>query len=175
MKKNILLQLFCLSFVVFSCSSDDDNVSVIEIPAVESAVLDIASGGSNEPNQVYIDLSTEETTVVRRDSWELGFISTENRVVLNSSILVSAAKLEGIYDIDAVNNDTSLATPMNLKSFNTDTFQADEVTVTNVGELLAGLPVEYSMYGDIENGISFTDSSTGDLDETAITEEIPRS
>lgn len=168
MKKNILLQLFCLSFVVFSCSSDDDNVSVIEIPAVESAVLDIASGGSNEPNQVYIDLSTEETTVVRRDSWELGFISTENRVVLNSSILVSAAKLEGIYDIDAVNNDTSLATPMNLKSFNTDTFQADEVTVTNVGELLAGLPVEYSMYGDIENGISFTDSSTGDLDETAI-------
>lgn len=168
MKKNILLQLFCLSFVVFSCSSDDDNVSVIEIPAVESAVLDIASGGSNEPNQVYIDLSTEKTTVVRRDSWELGFISTENRVVLNSSILVSAVKLEGINDIDAVSEDTSLETPMNLKSLNLATFQSVDVSVTTVEELLVGLPIGYSMYGDPENNISFTDSSIGDLDDTAI-------
>ena len=168
MKKNILLQLFCLSFVVFSCSSDDDNVSVIEIPAVESAVLDIASGGSNEPNQVYIDLSTEKTTVVRRDSWELGFISTENRVVLNSSILVSAVKLDGINDIDAVSEDTSLETPMNLKSLNLATFQSVDVSVTTVEELLVGLPIGYSMYGDPENNISFTDSSIGDLDDTAI-------
>jgi hypothetical protein len=168
MKKNILLQLFCLSFVVFSCSSDDDNVSVIEIPAVESAVLDIASGGSNEPNQVYIDLSTEKTTVVRRDSWELGFVSSKSRVVLNSSILVSAVKLEGINDIDAVSEDTSLETPMNLKSLNLATFQSVDVSVTTVEELLVGLPIGYSMYGDPENNISFTDSSIGDLDDTAI-------
>ncbi|MCL6220522.1 HmuY family protein [Zunongwangia pacifica] len=168
MKKNILLQLFCLSFVLFSCSSDDDNGGVIQIPAVESAVLDIESGGSNEPNQVYIDLSTEETTVVRRDSWELGFVSAENRVVLNSSILVAAAKLEGIYDIDAVNNETSLENAMSLKTLNIDNFQTNEVKVTNVGELIAGLPIGYAMYGDLESGIYFTDNSTGDLDKTAI-------
>ena len=169
MKKNVLLQLFCLSFVLFSCSSDDDNgEGIIEIPAVESAVLDIESGGSNEPNQVYIDLSTEETTVVRRDSWELGFVSSENRVVLNSSILVSAVKLEGIYDISAVGLDTALETTMNLKSLNLSTFQPEEVVIIRVRELLDGLPVGYSMYGDPENNISFTDDSAGDLDKTAI-------
>ncbi|MFC6859952.1 HmuY family protein [Zunongwangia atlantica] len=169
MKKNLLLQLFCLSFIVFSCSSDDDNGGgIIEIPAVESAVLDIESGGSTEPNQVYIDLSTEETTVVRRDSWELGFVSSENRVVLNSSILASAAKLEGIYDIDAVSESTALESTMNLKSLNMATFQPVDVSVTTVGELLVGLPLGYTMYGDVENNISFTDDSTGDLDKTAI-------
>lgn len=169
MKKNVLLQLFCLSFIVFSCSSDDDNGGgIIEIPAVESAVLDIESGGSTEPNQVYIDLSTEETTVVRRDSWELGFVSSENRVVLNSSILASAAKLEGIYDIDVVSESTALESTMNLKSLNMATFQPVDVSVATVGELLVGLPLGYTMYGDVENNISFTDDSTGDLDETAI-------
>ncbi|SFB72987.1 HmuY protein [Zunongwangia mangrovi] len=168
MKKNLLLQLFCLSFIVFSCSSDDDNGGgIIEIPAVESAVLDIESGGSTEPNQVYIDLSTEETTVVRRDSWELGFISSENRVVLNSSILASAAKLEGIYDIDAVSEDTELTAPMTLKTLNQG-FQPIEVTVSTLNELKEGIPVGYHMYGDLENNIRFTDDSTGDLDKTAI-------
>jgi len=168
MKKNVLLQLFCLSFIVFSCSSDDDNGGgIIEIPAVESAVLDIESGGSTEPNQVYIDLSTEETTVVRRDSWELGFVSSENRVVLNSSILASAAKLEGIYDIDAVSEDTELTAPMTLKTLNQG-FQPIEVTVSTLNELKEGIPVGYHMYGDLENNIRFTDDSTGDLDKTAI-------
>ncbi|WBL25893.1 HmuY family protein [Zunongwangia sp. HGR-M22] len=168
MKRNILLPLFCLSFVLFSCSSDDDNGGgIIEIPAVESAVLDIESGGSNEPNQVYIDLSTEETNVVRRDSWELGFVSTENRVILNASILVSAAKLEGIYDIDAVNDDTELSAPMTLKFLNQG-FQPTEVTVSTLSELKEGIPVGYHMYGNLENNITFTDDSTGDLDKTAI-------
>ncbi|UAB84948.1 HmuY family protein [Zunongwangia sp. SCSIO 43204] len=168
MKKNLLLQLFCLSFIVFSCSSDDDNGGgIIEIPAVESAVLDIESGGSTEPNQVYVDLSTEETTVVRRDSWELGFVSSENRVVLNSSILASAAKLEGIYDIDAVSEDTELTVPMTLKTLNQG-FQPIEVTVSTLNELKEGIPVGYHMYGDLENNIRFTDDSTGDLGKTAI-------
>ena len=164
MKRNILLPLFCLSFVLFSCSSDDDNGGgIIEIPAVESAVLDIESGGSNEPNQVYIDLSTEETTVVRRDSWELGFVSSQNRVVLNASILVSAAKLEGIYDIDAVSENTQLAEELDIKtSSNVDT------TLTTVNALLKGLPVGYTMYGNLDKGISFTDSKEGDLNRTAI-------
>ena len=106
--------------------------------------------------------------MVRRDSWELGFVSAENRVVLNSSILVSAAKLEGIYDIDAVNNETSLENAMSLKTLNIDNYQTNEVKVTNVGELIAGLPIGYAMYGDLESGIYFTDNSTGDLDKTAL-------
>ncbi len=164
----MLLQLCCLCFVLFSCSDDDDVAREIEIPAVESAVLDVEAGGSTEPNQVYIDLSTKETTVVRRDAWELGFVSSENRVILNNSILVSAARIEGFTDIDAVTETTTLQSEMDLKSLNPTTFSTIDVSVSTVEELIAGLPVGYEMYGNLENDIAFTDSSDGDLDKTAL-------
>lgn len=59
-------------------------------------------GGPNEPNQVYVDLSAQTETVVRRDVWDLGFYSgDEFRVKLNSSLYMMAAELETT-DIDAV-------------------------------------------------------------------------
>lgn len=163
----MLFQLCCLCFVLFSCSDDDDVVREIEIPTIESAVIDIESGGSTEPNQVYIDLSTEDTTIVRRDTWELGFVSSENRVILNNSILVSAARLDGFTDIDAVTEATTLQSEMNLKSLNPNNFSTIDVSVSTVEELIAGLPVGYEMYGNLENDIAFTDSPDGDLNKTA--------
>ena len=59
-------------------------------------------GGPNQPNQVYIDLSTESQTSIKRDTWDLGFYGgSDFRVGLNSSIYMAAAALEST-DIDAV-------------------------------------------------------------------------
>lgn len=59
-------------------------------------------GGPNQPNQVYIDLSTESQTLIKRDSWDLGFYGgSDFRIGLNSSIYMAAAALEST-DIDAV-------------------------------------------------------------------------
>lgn len=59
-------------------------------------------GGPNEPNQVYIDLSSEKETMIRRDTWDLGFYSgDEFRVKLNSSLYMMTAELQTT-DIDAV-------------------------------------------------------------------------
>lgn len=135
------------------------------------AVIDVETGGSNEPNQVYIDLSTGKQTAVRRDIWEIAFYNgTENRVFLNSSLLVSAVELDGYTDIDAVSSTTTFTEPIALKVLNFSTYQSDDVSVTNMEELTAGLPVGYTQYGDLDEGISFTDSQTGNISETAFAE-----
>lgn len=60
-------------------------------------------GGPNQGDQVYVDLSEETVTKVRRDSWDLGFYGGEHfRVVINGSIYMAARNLN-VTDIDAVN------------------------------------------------------------------------
>lgn len=52
-------------------------------------------GGPNEGNQVYVDLSSQTETVIRRDIWDLAFYSGEEfRVKLNGSLYMMAAELE---------------------------------------------------------------------------------
>lgn len=48
-------------------------------------------GGANEPNQVYVDLSTKETFVVKRDAWDLAFYcgNDDFRVILNASLAMT--------------------------------------------------------------------------------------
>lgn len=59
-------------------------------------------GGPNEPNQVYVDLSTENQTVIKRDSWDLGFYGgSEFRVDINGSIYMAAGNLS-VNNIDLV-------------------------------------------------------------------------
>lgn len=173
MKRLFLLQILFTGLLISGCSSDDDGPGAEpEVPVVESATIDVESGGPNQPNQVYIDLSTSSTTVVRRDIWELGFYTgSQNRVFLNASILVTAAELSEFTDIDAVNSSTVFEAAIQLKSLvNPQTGQIADVTVNNTEELKAGLPLGYSMYGDLENGIFFTDSKEGGLNGTTIAE-----
>jgi hypothetical protein len=123
--------------------------------------INLQTGGSTMPNQCYIDLSTNTQTVVARDTWELAFYSgSENKVFLNASLLVSAAELVESTDIDAVSSETVFETPLELTTLNQQTFQTEDVTVSNVAELLVGLPVGYSQYGP------YTDNREGT--ETAI-------
>ncbi|RKQ49934.1 heme-binding HmuY-like protein [Roseivirga pacifica] len=66
-----------------SACSDDDGP--IEEPAAAGAVVAPAVGGPDQPNQVFVDLSAEETYVVERNGWDLGFYSgSEYRVIINN-------------------------------------------------------------------------------------------
>ncbi|WP_394773342.1 HmuY family protein [Flavobacterium sp.] len=89
MKKLLLLSFAFLSLV--ACSSDDDTP--VEIPTV-GATLQPAVGGANQPNQVYLDLSSQESKSVNRESWDFGFATgADFRVILNGSVKMAVKKL----------------------------------------------------------------------------------
>lgn len=91
MKKAFLFLSFTL-FTLASCSNDDNNTPV-EIPSV-GAVLQPSVGGANQPNQVYLDLSTGKSESINRASWDFGFSTgSDFRVVINGSLKMAVKKL----------------------------------------------------------------------------------
>jgi hypothetical protein len=107
MKNKVFTLILGLTAVLAftACSDDDSPTQPIEI-IIEGAAISPEVGGSNEPNQVYIDLSANTTTTVKRDSWDLGFYSgSDFRVVINGSISMAAAQLEAT-DLNAVDSST---------------------------------------------------------------------
>lgn len=151
-------------------TTSTSDVSFTAIPAL-SGVVDSENGGSNMPNQVYFDFSTGTQTAVSRDTWEIAFFNgSENRVFLNSSLLVSAVEIPGGTDLLSITESTVLTEPMDLFVLNFATFQQDPIEVTTVSGLLTGLPVGYSQYGNIQQGQVFTDNREGTLEGTAFAE-----
>ena len=60
------------------------------IEAGKAYTLSPEVGGPNEPNQVYVDLSSGKMTSVRRDTWDLAFYCGDDfRVILNASIAMT--------------------------------------------------------------------------------------
>lgn len=93
MSKKQILTLSIALITLASCSSDDDGPA-IETPSV-GAVVQPTVGGANQPNQVYLDLSSETSTFVDRASWDFGFSTgTDFRVVINGSLKMAVKKLE---------------------------------------------------------------------------------
>jgi hypothetical protein len=93
MSKKQFLTLAVAIATLASCSSDDDGPTT-EIPSV-GAVVQPSVGGANQPNQVYLDLSSEEFTAVNRASWDFGFSTgSDFRVVINGSLKMAVKKLE---------------------------------------------------------------------------------
>ncbi len=73
--------LALLSFFTMACNKDEP---LPEIPASNGAVINPEVGGLDQQNQVFIDLSTEKTTVTNKGNWDLGFYNgDEFRVILN--------------------------------------------------------------------------------------------
>jgi hypothetical protein len=107
MKNKFLTFTLCATIFSFiRCSTEDAPIEPI-IVVIDGAVISPEVGGPNEPNQVYVDLSTNTTAVVKRDSWDLGFYSdTGFRVVLNGSVYMAAGQLSET-DIDAVSSSSS--------------------------------------------------------------------
>ncbi|MRX38670.1 hypothetical protein GJU43_05245 [Flavobacterium sp. LC2016-23] len=91
MKKLLFLSIALLSLA--ACSSDDDNTPTAEVPSV-GATLQPSVGGPNQPNQIYLDLSTAQSKSVNRTAWDFGFSSgSDFRVILNGSLKMAAKKL----------------------------------------------------------------------------------
>ncbi|WP_299365672.1 HmuY family protein [Winogradskyella sp.] len=167
--KFLTLILFIAVALITSCSNDDDGVNPVTPPS-SGGIEDPEVGGFNQPNRVFFDLSTGTQTAVMRDTWEIAVHNgSQNRVYLNNTLLVSAAELDGITDITSVTESTALTSPMTLNALD-QTFTPITVTVTTVAELMQGLPIGYTQYGDLSAGISFTDSKEGELTGTAFNE-----
>jgi hypothetical protein len=88
------LSLTIAILTLASCSSDDDFTPIFETPASNGATVQPTVGGANQPNQVFLDLSTEESKAVNRTSWDFGFATgSEFRVVINGSLKMAVKQL----------------------------------------------------------------------------------
>ncbi len=139
MKKTIYLIILVLA--LNSCSKET-AFPEREFPNGETVFSNPEVGGANEPNQVFIDLSTEESSTAIRDSWDLGFYCATDvfRVSLNGSVYMATKALE-FTDIDAV-------------------------TVADVESLYFEVGIGTF---DPEN-VNFVDDFDGDITQTAIAE-----
>lgn len=96
-------------------------------------------GGHNEPNQVYIDLSSLAEKATKRDAWDLGFyMGDDHRVIINGSLFMAVAQLD----------ETNLAA----------------VTEATVTELQPQVAVGTFQASNVE----YIDGVDGDLTKTAI-------
>lgn len=69
-------------------------VNFNEAPLLGGTQVKPETGGPNQPNQVYIDLSSGAMATVPRVSWDLGFYAGDDyRIVLNSSLKMTAKAL----------------------------------------------------------------------------------
>ncbi|TXD49082.1 HmuY family protein [Polaribacter sp. IC073] len=143
MTNKFLTFILCATVFSFtSCNSEDTPIAPI-IVVIDGAAVSPEVGGPNEPNQVYIDLSSNTSTAVRRDSWDLGFYAgSDFRVTLNGAVYMAAAKLS-VTDIDAVNSASAEVQELQTK-------------------------VAVGTY-DAEN-IVYVDAPNGDIKKTAIAE-----
>lgn len=92
MKSTILSLSFAL-LTLASCSKDDETITESESISA-GAVKQPTVGGPNQPNQVFLDLSTETSTAINRASWDFGFSSgTDFRVTINGAVKMAVKQL----------------------------------------------------------------------------------
>jgi hypothetical protein len=126
MKKIFYYLLVGAAFIAQSCINDnEDPVSVAKI---EGSIADPRVGGATQPNQVWIDLSeTDPVTkgplqkLTRRTDWDLALYSgPEFKVVLNSSIMMAAAKIPNVTNFSQVTEATvsTLKNQVQVANFN---------------------------------------------------------
>ena len=136
--KNYRINIMLLLLIgVLAC---EPNELISPIPPTEAATIEPLVGGPDQPNQVFIDLSKSNTTVVPRTTWDLGFSNDGDfRVILNYST----------YMVARPTSETDLT--MVTSSLVTDDFKAEMVVAP-------------------EGSINWIDNPNGDLNETAIAE-----
>ena len=92
MRKQFLFLSFALLSLV-SCSKDDETTTASESIST-GAIKQPAVGGANQPNQVFLDLSSETSTAINRASWDFGFSSgSDFRVTINGAIKMAVKQL----------------------------------------------------------------------------------
>jgi hypothetical protein len=99
-----------IEFEIISIDYNDSNVQgnssfLINASASLGGSFSPEVGGPNQGNQVYVDLSSQSSTLVQRDSWDLGFYNGNDfRVTLNGSIFMAAKALAST-NIDLITQD----------------------------------------------------------------------
>lgn len=159
MKKIFYYLLVGAAFIAQSCINDnEDPVSVVKI---EGSIADPRVGGATQPNQVWIDLSeTDPVTkgplqkLTRRTDWDLALYSgPEFKVVLNSSIMMAAAKIPNVSNFSQVTEATvsTLKNQVQVANFN----PANEVYIDDVkGNFPSGYTaIEEIKANDLENAV----------------------
>lgn len=159
MKKIFYYLLVGAAFIAQSCINDnEDPVSVAKI---EGSIADPRVGGATQPNQVWIDLNeTDPVTkgplqkLNRRTDWDLALYSgPEFKVVLNSSIMMAAAKIPNVTNLSQVTEATvsTLKNQVQVANFN----PANEVYIDDVkGNFPSGYTaIEEIKANDSENGV----------------------
>lgn len=117
---NIFLILVSLS--VLSCFKEDDAV----VPILPYHGTIMSSGEQADPtyrHQLWFDLSSGTAKQTERNVWDLGFYSgNEFRVILNTSLLMAAAPIEGVTELEQVNSEMveELKNFVRVADFNTD-------------------------------------------------------
>src|SRR5690606_36415384 len=91
-----------IALVGTSCARGNDPDPIIPPSDGSTLTLNGGSGESAAENSVFVDLSADQQTAIKRTSWNLGFYSgSEFRVILNSTSGASAIAV-GKTDINAV-------------------------------------------------------------------------
>jgi Fe-S cluster assembly iron-binding protein IscA len=138
--------------------------------------LEPSTGGPNQQNQVFVDLSNNKMTIARRDSWELGFYGgDEFRVAINTSVYMFAAALSST-DIDAVTaSDTQivdLQPQMNIGQVGANVYADDvegdinKTAITEISETNANNPV-YLINMGYEVGTGTAEVGSVDISDSA--------
>lgn len=138
-----------LAITLWSCA-DDDGPQVT--PPTASAIINAEVGGPSQPNQVFIDLSTETQTVAARNSWDLGFYSgNEFRVIINNATSALAIALDKTDMTTVTSADT--------------TGLGAQLDIDAIFGALQGPPPTW-----LSDASTWLDDPTGDLSKTAIAE-----
>lgn len=140
-----------VNFEIISVSASNGYAqgnTTTEVSLTESAALggnmNPEVGGPNQPNQVYVDLSTQQQIAINRTSWDLGFYSgNQYRVVLNGSVYMAAAQLEAtnidnVTEADVINLQPLVAVgtfdPANLAYVDNPNGDIDGTAIAAVSE-----------------------------------------
>ena len=141
---------FCIVAAMIVLSSCAEDGELVEKASV-GAQLDIEVGGETQPNQVFVDLSSDKQQVIDRSSWDFGFYSgASNSVILNAASGMLAYQLDKS-DLAAVTVEDTLG----------------------LGEILSLEAIFASLFLPeapdwLFSSVDWVDDPTGDLSKTAI-------
>jgi len=148
MKNHKLLLIILVTAFFSSCNEEGTT----ETPASPGAILDVPVGGPNQPNQVFINFSTDQQTSVNKSNWDLGFYTgSEDKVILNAASEVMAREI--------LKTDFAEIKPEDYEGF------SDQTTVDAIFSNLFGAPPYPDWFLESSQWI---DEPNGDLSGTAI-------
>lgn len=106
--KNVVFKITEISIDATIAGNSTTQLNFNETASLGQALAP-ETGGANQENQVYVDLSSGMMTTVPRVSWDLGFYAgSEFRVALNSSVKMSVKELETTNIDEVQEEDTSM-------------------------------------------------------------------